>query len=155
MKHAPYGVLRAFPTATSRVPCRRACRWTSERIVVGAPIAGAALAMILGLGLYVTLPTKFVAGGTSAGIFGAARWFVAALVLLLLVLLVLTAPRLRLVQVATSEAAKLRASRRIASIGVIALISLANATAPAGAYVSDRSRLTGGTASRLVGGEDA
>ena len=85
-------------------------------------------AILTAAGLYVTLPTKFVAGSTSAGIFGAARWIVAALVVLLLVLLVLTAPRLRLVQVATSQAAKLRVSRRIATIGVIALISAANAT---------------------------
>src|SRR2546427_8565742 len=85
-------------------------------------------AILTAAGLYVTLPTKFVAGSTSAGIFGAARWIVAALVVLLLVLLVLTTPRLRLVQVATSQAAKLRVSRRIATIGVIALISAANAT---------------------------
>ena len=85
-------------------------------------------AILTAAGLYVTLPTKFVAGSTSAGIFGAARWVVATLVVLLLVLLVLTTPRLRLVQVATSQAAKLRVSRRIATIGVIALISAANAT---------------------------
>jgi len=85
-------------------------------------------AILTAAGLFVTLPTKFVAGGTSAGVFGAARWIVGSLVVLLLVLLVLTAPRLRLVEVATSQAAKLRVSRRIAAIAVIALISLANAT---------------------------
>jgi uncharacterized membrane protein len=85
-------------------------------------------AVLTAAGLYLTLPTKFVAGATSAGIFGAARWVVAALVFLLLVLLLLTAPRLRLVEAATSEAAKLRVSRRIAAIAVIAVISIANAT---------------------------
>ena len=85
-------------------------------------------AVLTAAGLYLTLPTKFVAGATSAGIFGAARWVVAALVFLLLVLLLLTAPRLRLVEAAASEAAKLRVSRRIAAIAVIAVISIANAT---------------------------
>src|SRR6184192_3024892 len=93
-----------------------------SREELGESLLWPTAAVLTAAGLYVTLPTKFVAGGTSAGIFGAARWVVAALVLLLLVLLILTAPRLRLVQLAASEAAKLRLSRRIASIGVIALI---------------------------------
>jgi hypothetical protein len=111
---------------------RRSIDHLSEPLVsreeLGESLLWPTAAVVTAAGLYVTLPTKFVAGGSSAGIFGAARWIVATLVLLLLALLILTAPRLRIVQVATSQAAKLRLSRRIASIGVIALISAANAT---------------------------
>jgi hypothetical protein len=126
------------------MPWQRPTRWQrSERLQrsidhLGEPLVSReelgespfwpTAAVVTAAGLYVTLPTTFIAGGSSAGIFGAARWVVAGLVALLLILLVLTTPRFRVIQRATSEAAKLRLTRRVASIAVIALISLANAT---------------------------
>lgn len=86
------------------------------------------LAVLTVAALYVTLPTKFIAGATSAGIFGAARWVVAGLVVLLVVVLAVTAPEARIVRLATESAARLRVSRRIAVLSVIGLISAANAT---------------------------
>ncbi len=77
--------------------------------------------------LYVTLPTKFIAGHSTSGVFGAVRWIVPSLTILLLAPLVLSVPRQRLLQSASSRAAALRLSRRLASIAVIAVISVANA----------------------------
>ena len=55
MKHAPCGVLRGLGPVAALVRCRRACRWTCGRAVVGVPLAGALIAAILGLGLHVNL----------------------------------------------------------------------------------------------------
>jgi uncharacterized membrane protein len=87
------------------------------------------LAVLTAAALYATLPTRFISGNSAAGIFGAARWIVPALSVLLLVPLVLSVPQQRLLKSASARASALRLSRRIASLGVIALISAANAAA--------------------------
>jgi len=86
-------------------------------------------AVLTAAALYATLPTRFISGGSSAGVFGAARWFVPAAAVLLLVPLALNVPQQRLLQSASARAAALRLSRRLASLGVLALITLANAAA--------------------------
>src|SRR5437773_589888 len=55
MKHALCEVLRGLTTAVAHARCRRACRRTPGRAVVGVPLAGALIAAILGLGLHVNL----------------------------------------------------------------------------------------------------
>ena len=87
------------------------------------------LAVFCAAGLYATLPSKFITGPASAGAFSVARWVVPVLAILLIVPLALSVPQQRLLQSATSRASALRLSRRIASIGVIALITIANAAA--------------------------
>jgi hypothetical protein len=85
------------------------------------------LAVVAATALYATLPTRFVAGGSSAGIFDAARWVVPILTALLLAPLALTVPHQRLLQSASARASAHRLSRRIASLGVLAVITVANA----------------------------
>jgi uncharacterized membrane protein len=85
------------------------------------------LAVLTAAALYATLPTRFISGPSSAGVFGAARWIVPALTVLLLAPLALSVPKQRMLQSAAERASALRLSRRIASIGVIALITVANA----------------------------
>jgi uncharacterized membrane protein len=86
-----------------------------------------ALAVLTAATLYATLPTRFISGHSSVAVFGAARWIVPALTVLLLAPLALSVPQQRLVQSASARASALRLSRRIASLGVIALITAANA----------------------------
>src|SRR5207247_10492330 len=81
MKHAPSGVLRGFTTAVAHVRCRRACRRTLGRALVGVPIAGALPTMLLGLGLHVNLPTSAPRGlyrrhgsASSGGVASACEW---------------------------------------------------------------------------------
>lgn len=88
-----------------------------------------AAAVLTAAALYATLPTKFIVGGTSGGVFGVVRWLVPALTVALLVPLALTVPNQRFLRSATERAAAFRVSRRIASMAVIALISAANAAA--------------------------
>jgi uncharacterized membrane protein len=64
--------------------------------------------------LYATLPSRFIAG-PSAGAFSIARWFVPGLTVLLLLVLVASVPQSR------------RVPRRVAALGVIAVVSAANA----------------------------
>jgi uncharacterized membrane protein len=78
-------------------------------------------------GLYATLPTRFIAGHGSAGIFGALRWIVPALTILLLVPLLLSMPQQRLLRSAGERAAALRLTRRLAALAVIGVITAANA----------------------------
>ena len=84
------------------------------------------LAVLSAAGLYATLPARFISA-SSAGVFGAARWIVPALAILLLAPLALSVPQQRLLQSAQGRASALRLSRRIASLGVIAVITAANA----------------------------
>ena len=84
------------------------------------------LAVLTAASLYATLPSNFIAG-KSTGVFAAARWVVPALTVLLLAPLALNVPQQRLLRSATARASALRLSRRLASLGVIALITLANA----------------------------
>lgn len=86
------------------------------------------LAVLTAAALYATLPSRFIASHAS-GVFTAARWVVPALAIVLIAPLALNVPQQRHLQSAHSRAAALRLSRRIASLGVIALITLANAVA--------------------------
>jgi hypothetical protein len=85
------------------------------------------LAVLSSATLYVTLPTRFIAGHSTTGVFGAVRWIVPALALLLLAPLALTVPRQNLLESATRRAEALRLSRRVSSLSVIAVITAANA----------------------------
>ena len=87
------------------------------------------LAVLTAAGLYATLPTQFLSGHSSASVYGAVRWVVPAITVLLLVPLAISVPQRRLLQSATARASALRLSRRIASISVIAVITAANAAA--------------------------
>jgi hypothetical protein len=87
------------------------------------------LAVLTAAALYATLPTRFVSGHSSAGVFGAVRWIVPALTVILIAPLALSVPQQRLLQSASARASALRLSRRIASISVIAVITAANAAA--------------------------
>src|SRR5207302_7005377 len=83
------------------------------------------LAVLTAASLYATLPSNFIAGN-STGVFAAARWVVPALTVLLLAPLALNVPQQRLLRSATARASALRLSRRLASLGVIAIVTLAN-----------------------------
>jgi hypothetical protein len=85
------------------------------------------LAVLSAAGLYADLPSRFISGGGSAGIYTAARWVVPALTILLLAPLALNVPDRRLLVSAKARAEALQLSRRVASLGVIAVISAANA----------------------------
>jgi hypothetical protein len=85
------------------------------------------LAVLAAAGLYVTLPTRFIAGQSATGVFGLVRWLVPALTLLLLVPLALTVPQPRMLASARARAEALRLSRRVASLAVIGVITAANA----------------------------
>jgi hypothetical protein len=87
------------------------------------------LAVLSATVLYATLPTRFISGPTGAGVFGAVRWIVPVLTVLLLAPLALSVPHRRMLESATARASALRLSRRIASLGVIAVITAANGAA--------------------------
>ena len=72
-----------------------------------------AAAVVAAAGLYADLPSRFIAG-TGAGAFGAVRWIVPALTLLVLASLAAIRPRGRL-------------TRRYLVIGTIGIVSVANA----------------------------
>ena len=82
--------------------------------------------MLTAAGLYATLPARFVSGHSTTGVFGAARWIVPALAILLLVPLILSVPQQRFLS-ASSLAWTHKLSRRVASMAVIGVISAANA----------------------------
>src|SRR6478672_5317531 len=84
------------------------------------------LAVFSAAGLYATLPSKFITGPASAGAFSVARWVVPVLAILLIAPLALSVPQQRLIKSAEARASALRVSRRVASLGVIALLTLAN-----------------------------
>jgi uncharacterized membrane protein len=84
------------------------------------------LAVLTAAGLYATLPGRFIVG-SGAGAFGALRWIVPALTVVLIVPLALTVPRnQRFLRAAEAQAERLKLSRRFASTAVIALITAAN-----------------------------
>ena len=93
---------------------------TSEHIVFDESRFPPALAVVVAATLYATLPLKFVSGPTA--IFDAARFVLPALEIILLVPLVLTVPRL-IPRLHLIE----RLWRRRAILGLVGLISLANA----------------------------
>jgi hypothetical protein len=86
-------------------------------------------AVVTAASLYATLPGSFIAG-PSSGVFAVARLVVPILTLVLLAPLALSVPTPRaLAALGTHAPHALRLSRRLASLAVIALISLANAAA--------------------------
>jgi hypothetical protein len=83
-------------------------------------------AAILGAaGLYADLPGRFIAG-TSAGAFAAARWVVPALTLVLLAALLVSVPGGTLMRRLGWLEHRVRLTRRVLSIGTIAVVSAAN-----------------------------
>lgn len=82
------------------------------------------LAVLTAAALYATLPSKFVTGPATS-LFTAVRWLVPALTVLLLAPLALSVPRGRLLESAQARAESLRLTRRVASMGVLAVITLA------------------------------
>ena len=101
-------------------PRRAVSTTASEHLVVDESRVPPALAVLVAAVLYATLPPKYVSGGTS--FFSAARFVLPVLEILLLIPLVLIAPRLR-------QGLHLleRLWRRRAVLGLVGLISLGNA----------------------------
>jgi hypothetical protein len=87
-----------------------------------------ALAILSSAALYATLPSRFIAG-PSSGVFSLARWIVPGLTVLLLVALVVSVPQGRLVRSMGLRTTNVRIGRRIAALGVTAIVSAANAAA--------------------------
>jgi hypothetical protein len=85
------------------------------------------LAILTSAALYATLPGRFIIG-PSAGIFSAARWVVPALAVLLLIVLVASVPKGRLVRSLGVRVGTVRVGRRVAGLSVTAILSAANAT---------------------------
>src|SRR2546421_8955855 len=84
------------------------------------------LAVLTAASLYATLPGRFIVGSGSSA-FGVLRWIVPALTFVLIVPLALTVPRhQRLLRTAEERAREVGLTRRLASTGVIALITVAN-----------------------------
>jgi len=110
----------ARPQALSQIPL------ASEEELGESPL-WPVLAVVSVASLYATLPGRFISSGSGA--FSVVRWLVPVLALLLLAPLALNVPQRRLLQSAGSRASALRLSRRIASLGVIAVLTAANAAA--------------------------
>jgi hypothetical protein len=93
----------------------------SEQLVFDESRVPPALAVLVAAALYATLPQKYISGSTS--VLGAARYVLPILEILVLIPLVLIAPKLRpglhLIE---------RLWRRRAILGLVGLISLGNAT---------------------------
>jgi hypothetical protein len=109
------------PAETAHLPL-------ASTAVLGESPFWPAAAVLTAAGLYVTLPGRFIAGSGS-GAYGTLKWIVPALTIALLVPLALTVPNSALLQSAGRRAEHMRVSRRIASLAVIALITLVNAIA--------------------------
>ena len=112
---------------TPRKPALPRVPLASEQVLGESPV-WPVLAVLTVAGLYATLPSRFITSSAS-GVFTAARWVVPALAILLLAPLALNVPQQRLLRSVEARTAALRLSRRIASLGVIALLTLANAAA--------------------------
>ena len=91
--------------------------------------------------LYVTLPGKFILG-RSGSFFGDIRWVVAALTLVLLAALVLTLPKAPVARMLGWGAYRLRVGRRVLALGMIIVLSAANA---ASIYLLVHVLVNGGT----------
>ena len=112
---------------TPRKPALPRVPLASEQVLGESPV-WPVLTVLTVAGLYATLPSRFITSSAS-GVFTAARWVVPALAILLLAPLALNVPQQRLLRSVEARTAALRLSRRIASLGVIALLTLANAAA--------------------------
>ncbi len=87
------------------------------------------LAVVVAAGLYGTLPTGFLAGHATSGAFGVARYAIPILVLILLGPLALSVPRGVAGKPFVEFGSTFGVTRRVASIAVIALLSIANGVA--------------------------
>ena len=76
--------------------------------------------------LYADLPARFIAG-SSAGAFSVVRWLIPGLTLFVLVALLASAPGNRLMQSFGWRGHRLHLTRRWLSLGMIAVVSAANA----------------------------
>ena len=83
-------------------------------------------AILSSAGLYVTLPGKFILG-RSAGFFGDIRWVVTALTVALLAALLLSIPQGPVARMFGWGTHRLRIGRRVLSLGMIVVLSAANA----------------------------
>src|SRR5439155_4977694 len=95
---------------------------------LGEPRIFPTLAILGSAGLYATLPSRFVAG-PSSGVFSVARWILPALAVLLLAALIVSAPNSRVVQKLGPQTTRLHLGRRVATVGLIGLLSAANGAA--------------------------
>jgi len=82
-------------------------------------------AILAAAGLYADLPGRFIAG-TSAGAFAASRWVVPILTLILLAALLASVPQGRLMRELGWVEHRVRVTRRVLSVGTIAVVSAAN-----------------------------
>jgi hypothetical protein len=82
-------------------------------------------AIVAAAGLYVDLPSRFIAGN-SAGAFSVVRWVVPALTVVLLAALVVTVPTGPLMRSLEWGERQLRVTRRWLTVGVIGILSAAN-----------------------------
>ncbi|HWX08716.1 MAG TPA: hypothetical protein VNY33_01965 [Gaiellaceae bacterium] len=86
-----------------------------------------AAAILTAAGLYVTLPRKFILGKSSSGFFGDVRWVVAALTVVLLAALLVSVPHGAVARTLGWGAHRLRVGRRYVTLGIIVVLSVANA----------------------------
>jgi len=82
-------------------------------------------AVVTSATLYVTLPSRFIAG-PNAGAFGIVRWVVPALTALLLAALVVTLPGGGVMTSVDRAGERLRVTRRWLTLALIAILSAAN-----------------------------
>ena len=87
------------------------------------------LAVIVAAALYATLPTGFLAGHATSGVFGVARYAIPILVVILLGPLALSIPRGVAGRPFVAFGTTFGVTRRVASVAVIALLSIANGVA--------------------------
>jgi uncharacterized membrane protein len=85
-------------------------------------------AVLTAASLYATLPAGFIAG-PSAGVFSVARLIVPVLTVVLLVVLLASVPRGRVVRALGLRVARVHVGRRILAFAVTAVVSAANAAA--------------------------
>ena len=87
------------------------------------------LAVVTAAALYGTLPTGFLEGHATSGVFGVARYAIPILMVIILGPLALSVPRGVAGKPFVEFGSTFGVTRRIASIAVIAVLSLANAAA--------------------------
>jgi hypothetical protein len=87
------------------------------------------LAVLGAAALYATLPTGFVAGRSSTGVYTVVRWVVPGLAILLLIPLLLTLPQRPSLRAFAVRAQAHRVGRRVLALAVIAVLTAANAAA--------------------------
>ena len=102
--------------------------WVDSETTVGEQPLWPTAAIVTSAVLYADLPSRFVVGRAS-GAFSVVRWVVPALTIVLLLLLVASLPEGRLMRRLGWGEQRAHVTRRVLSIGLIALVSAANAAA--------------------------